>query len=875
MNFTHVTALTALLLGSAAPGPAAAAPPTIPAYRLANDVVPQSEAIRLRLDPAQDSYSGSVRIELSVKQPSLSFRFHGARMKLGKLVLTSGKTAVATRFQQEGALVTVTTDKPLSPGSYTLTIDFDNEFGKRAVGLYKAAQQGQNYVFTQFESADARQAFPCWDEPLFKIPFQLTLEIPTALEAVTGTPLVSTQPAGAWKTLVFAATKPLPSYLLAIAVGPLEFSPIPGLGVPGRVVSPRGQQKLAGMATELTAPILHALEDYFGTRYPYEKLDLIAIPEFWPGAMENPGAITYADNLLLVEPKSTGPRERRALANVTAHELAHMWFGDLVTMAWWDDLWLNESFADWMGDKITGQLYPQYHMELGEMQGIQGIMTADARPTTEAIRQEVTVAEQALNHVGLAYQKGKAVLAMFEQFVGPEKFRAGINAYLKAHAFGNATAADLWASLSQQTGQDIAPAMATFVDQPGLPLIDAQILPGGKVRLSQRRFANAGVTTTAQSWRVPIGLKFSDGKTVQEKTVLLDAPEKTFDILPGHAVTWLLPNAHGSGYYRWNVDRPHLLLLAQVASKQLSDRERIGFIGDLSALLDAGVLHGDDFLAAMAHFADDPVPQVISSLLGALGKVRTVFVTEDLKPRYAQYLRRTLAPAKARFGLSHKAGEEDSVTLFRPRLLEVLGEAGDDPDVAAFAKAEARKYLSGAEGGDPTLTEAVLTVAAAHGDRALFDELRSRFETAKIPQERRHFLSALGGFRVPALMDEALIYSLSDKVRPTEMFNIPFNMTDTASGRDRVFAWATKNYTAITARMPTPFVSQLPHMASGCEEPRLAAAQTFFAEPSHQVAGTLHELAKVQEQVKDCSALRKRESKAVMSFLANQAKGLK
>jgi alanyl aminopeptidase len=879
MNLKRATATMTLLLttmagtvagAAAGAAGAAGAVETVPSYRLANDVVPQSEAISLRLDPGQDTYSGTVRIELRVKQPAASFRFHASRMKLGKLELRAGTTLVPTRLTQEGVLATVTTDKPLAVGSYTLTMSFDNEFGRRAVGLYKMTQQGQSYAFSQFESADARQAFPCWDEPLFKIPFQLTLEIPAALEAVTGTPLRSQKTAGAWKTLVFEPTKPLPSYLLAIAVGPLEFVPIPGLGMPGRVVTPRGQQKLSGLATELTAPILHALEAYFGSRYPYEKLDLIAVPEYWPGAMENPGAITYSDGLLLVDPQSSGPRERRALANVTAHELAHMWFGDLVTMAWWDDLWLNESFADWMGDKITGQLYPQYHLELSEMQSIQGIMNADARPTTESIRQEVKVAEQALNHVGLDYAKGKAVLRMFEQFVGPDKFRAGINDYLKAHAFGNATAADLWAALSKATGQDIAPAMATFLDQPGLPLITAQLLPGGKVKLSQRRFANAGVSAPAQLWRVPVGLKFSDGKKVQHKTVLLDSAEKIFDL--GGAVSWILPNAEGSGYYRFTLERPQLLRLAEVAGKELAPRERISFIGDLAALLDAGVLHGDDYLAALAHFADDPVPQVISSLLNGLGKVRTVFVTDALKPRYAAYIRRTLAPAKARFGLTRKTGEEDSVTLFRPRLIEVLGQDGEDPEVVAFATAAARKYLTDMHSGDASLIEPVLQVAAEHGDRALFDELRGRFETAKIPQERRYFLGALGGFRTPELMDEALRYSLSDKVRPTEMFTVAFNMTDTAGGRDRVFAWATKNYATITARMPTPFVSQLPHMASGCEEPRLVAAQAFFTERSHQVEGTLHELAKVAEQVRDCSALRSRESKAVNSFLTAPAK---
>ena len=590
MNLKRATASAALFLLAAATCPEAAE--TVPPYRLANDVVPQSESISLRLDPAKDSYSGSVRIELRVKQPTTSFRFHASRMKLGKLELRAGSTPVATRLTQEGVVATVTTDKPLAVGNYTLAMSFDNEFGRRAVGLYKMTQHGQSYAFSQFESADARQAFPCWDEPLFKIPFQLTLEIPTALEAVTGTPLRSQKAAGAWKTLVFEPTKPLPSYLLAIAVGPLEFVPIPGLGMPGRVVTPRGQTKLSGLATELTAPILHALEAYFGSRYPYDKLDLIAVPEYWPGAMENPGAITYSDGLLLVDPQSAGPRERRALANVTAHELAHMWFGDLVTMAWWDDLWLNESFADWMGDKITAQLYPQYHLELSEMQTIQGIMNADARPTTESIRQEVKIAEQALNHVGLDYAKGKAVLRMFEQFVGPDKFRAGINDYLKAHAFGNATAADLWAALSKATGQDIAPAMATFLDQPGLPLIEAQILPGGKVKLTQRRFANAGVNAPGVrarneklTWLVP---KRSGSVELVSRVMhaLSEKSSSPAEGVPVGASVTVTSDATAAG-------RP-LATLCTVTAPEQSDATRVGSVVEKERPV-AVVVHAGSF----------------------------------------------------------------------------------------------------------------------------------------------------------------------------------------------------------------------------------------------------------------------------------------
>src|SRR5688572_2045978 len=402
--------------------PLAAAP-----LRLATDVVPRAQSISLTIDPARDDYSGIVVVDLDVRRPVTTFRFHSEEIALGQVDLRGPAGSVPiTHAAGEESTVEVSTSTPLQIGRHTLTISFTNEFDRRSVGLYKTTRGPSPYVFTQFQAIDARKAFPVWDEPSFKFPYQLTVKIPAQLSAVFNTPIANEAVRDGWKSVVFAPTKPVPAYMLAIAVGDFEFTPIPDLSIPARVVTVRGQSKLTRAAVEVTPPLLSALEGGFGIPYPYEKLDLIAVPEFWPGAMENPGAITFADRVLLSDPASATPSDRRSLASITAHELAHMWFGDLVTMEWWDDFWLNESFADWMGDKITDQLYPELGHAAAEIEGIQDVMSRDARAGTDPIRNPHADALEAMRNVGLAYNKGKAVLSMFESWIGPEKFRQGV-----------------------------------------------------------------------------------------------------------------------------------------------------------------------------------------------------------------------------------------------------------------------------------------------------------------------------------------------------------------------------------------------------------------------------------------------------------------
>lgn len=841
-----------------------------PAPRLGHAVDPTDQAVTLRLDPERKDYSGSVRIALAVHQRVSALRLHAA-MPLLSLNISGAAGAVGATHKQQGQEVVVSLAQPLEPGAYTLTADFQQAFGQKAVGLYRVVQDGRGYAFTQFEPADARLAFPCFDEPDFKIPYQLTLEIPPGMEAVSNTPVERDALRGGLRALTFKKTRPLPSYLLAIAVGPLEFAPIPGLSVPGRVVTPRGQRHLAARAVAITPKVLQAMESYFGTPYPYEKLDLIAVPEYWPGAMENPGAITYRDHYLLHDAKTETPEQHQTLVTITAHELAHMWFGDLVTMRWWDDLWLNESFAEWMGTKIASQVAPQYHLDVAAAQEAQDIMQTDARPTTEAIRQATSDPDEALRRVGLHYRKGKAVLGMFERWLGPERFRAGIQAYLRQHRDGNATSADLWAALQAAAGgAAVTQVIASFIDQPGLPLISVEVLPGGQVRLSQQRFHNAGVAVAAQGFRVPVSLKFSDGKVTGQRTVLLEGQSQTVTLTRGE-LAWVFPHAEAVGYYRWTLPRERLQALAQQAQQALSPAERVALLGDLAALLSAGLLPADELLRALGLLADDPDPQVLSALLGVLGRVHQALVTDELRGAFAGYLQKVLAPARRRFGLSPQPGEDPRVTLLRPELLEWLGARGEDPEVLGLAAQRAQAYLRDASSLDPSTAATWLGLAALRGDRALLTAYQRRFEGAKVPSEREHLLEALGRFQAPPLREEVLRYSVSGALRTHELLGLPFTAAEAPGARPAVFRWMTQSFDALAQRIPASFMPHLVQLASGCEEPLASEAQRFFTQPAHHRPGVDLALAKLQQRVSDCAALRRREGAALARFLRTSA----
>ena len=845
-----------MTLGILAAALLAAAAGNASTFRLGGDVVPVSQQVRLRVDPRQDSFRGSVRIELDVKRPVTHFHFHSADGTIESVRLNQNTLTHAADIEQT---VRVTAGSAIPTGRHTLLVDFSAPFNRSAVGLYKMVKDGEPYLFTQFEAIDARRAFPCWDEPSFKLPYELTLEVPTQYAAVANTPVAEESESEPWRTVRFAATKPLPSYLVAFAIGKFDFVPIEGLGVPARVVAPKGQGGMASLAVTMTQKLLSPQERYFESKYPFEKLDLIAVPEYWAGAMENPGLITFRDSILLVDSARATPTQKRDLARILAHEIAHMWFGDLVTMEWWDDFWLNESFADWMGDKITIQIYPELGLKMAELQIIQNAMNGDARASTVPMRNPNATPEEAIRTVGIAYNKGKSVLAMFEQWIGEEKFRRGVLNYLETHAWGNANAGDFFRALARHAPKGAAEALETFVDQPGLPLVKAE-WTNGTLRLSQSRFMGG----EPQAWKIPVTLRYNDGKKTQTTTVLLETPSKTVTL--AGKPQWLHPDAGAAGYYRWQIPSDAMRALAERSAEVLSPEERLAFLGNAGALLRAGSMQGDEYFDVLSRFGGDPHPQVVQAAINAAGQVELPFVTAENQSAYAAYLRRTFRPALDRIGMSRKADEQETVPALRSALILLLGEDGEDADVIAWAKESAAKYLADPSSVDPAVATAALAIAARDGDAALFDEYVKRFENPSSPADRARFLGVLGKFRRPELRARAFDYVLRGPVRPTELFNIPSAGNETAADRDVAYRWTTAHYEELAKRLPPAFLAFMPQVANGCEPARLKAAREFFA--TRKVEGMDRSFNRVSEQVNECVALRERELAHVNEYLS-------
>jgi alanyl aminopeptidase len=864
-------ALLALLL-SIVHGPSASAD----IVRLRTDVVPQFQRIELTLDAGESEYRGETTIELLVRSEVETFLIHAEHLNIESMKIQAGDEPIAVSFSVvDSATLRVEPQRALEPGSYTLTIPFTNDFDRRANGLFKVELDSLSYTFTQMEEDEAREAFPCFDEPWFKFPYQFVLTVPEDHLALTNTPIESESTKDGWRRVVFAKSPPMPSYLLALATGPLEVVDVPGMAIPTRVVTTRGQSHLTADAIRMTPPIMAALEAYFDSPYPFRKLDLIGVPEFWPGAMENNGAITFAESVLLLDPETVSVSQKRRLASVFAHEFAHMWFGDLVTMAWWDDLWLNESFASWLGDKIVHEVYPELGMEVSGAQAMQGVMGSDARPSSQAIRQPIVNIADLMGNIGAIYRKGEAVLGMFENWLGHDEFRGGIRSYIAQNQWSNATADDLWEALGESSGWDVGAAMSTFITQPGVPLVEVRAHDDGTLFLSQTRFSNYGVEPLPfEPWYIPLKLKYFDGQEIKDQTVVFSEAEMTLDLGTDGPPVWILPHAGARGYYRWLVPDHMLQSLAADAPASLTSRERVGYLGNLAALLDAGLLGGDEYLAAIHGYRNDPDPQVVSAVVSALGNVEGAFVADDLKPLFAPWVRATLGPALSRIGMEARDGEEETVALLRPRLIGWLADEGEDVETMAFARSVFDDYMKDPQAVDPGLISVSVGLACLHGNRELFEECKHRFETSEAPAERRRFLGAMGAFREPQLQQEALKYTLEGPLRPQECFTIPSGIANASDEQaEMMFQWMMVNYDRIALRMPPMYKGFLPFFAGGCSRERLEVAKVFFMEPEHKTPGVETRLAKLSDSVHDCVTLREREGDRVAAYLATFADG--
>jgi len=740
-------------------------------YRLPTSVVPARYDIRLEPDLDAATFAGEETITVTVLEPvseivlnAADLAIQSAAMQDSAGMVVEGSVALDTPAERARLLFPA----PITPGEWRLRLRFTGVLNDRLHGFYRSTYKdatgtAHTMAATQFESTDARRGFPCWDEPAFKAVFGVTLVVPEGLAAVSNTAVVSETPAGPGrKAVAFADSIRMSTYLVAFVVGELEATePVLVGKTPLRVWCVPGKKHLARVAEEIGAFSLDFFERYYGLPYPGDKLDLLAIPDFAAGAMENLGAITFRETALLVDETAASHTELERVADVVAHELAHMWFGDLVTMAWWNGIWLNEAFATFMELVAVDAWKPGWKRWVTFGVSRAAAMGVDGLANTRPIEFEVRAPRdcEAMFDL-LTYEKGASVLRMLEQHLGPEVFRDGVRLYLDRHRFGNAETSDLWRALGDAARQPIPEVMDGWIFRPGYPVVSVEP-EGSGVRLSQRRFTYLAQEAGADvPWRIPIVLRAWVKRGIVEKHLLLEAPELVVP-LPAPA-DWVVVNAGGHGFYRVRY-APPLLKKLTGALPRLAPIERFNLISDAFALTQSGAMAAPDYLDLTARFGEETDRNVWAALTGSFAYINRI-IAPELRPGLEALVRHRLAAAAERVGWEARPDESELERQLRGDLLRALGTLGNDPATQERARALYARYR-GDEVADPNVLPALIAIVAAAGGEAEYAEFRERFKRARTPQEEQRYLYALAGFRPPDLLRQTLAHTIDGEVR--------------------------------------------------------------------------------------------------------------
>lgn len=758
----------ALIAAFLAAGSAFAAEPHQDRVVLPKTAVP----IHYRLDIAPDAqaktFRGTVAITLKVVTPTKDIVLNAADLAFRSVSLSgrSEKPAVAFNEEQQTATLHYPTD--IAPGEYTLSIAYDGKIFDSPAGLFALDYAGvdgkKRALFTQFENSDARRFLPSWDEPGIKATYTLSVTLPANEMPVSNMPVEAEKPLpGGQKTVLFKTTPKMSSYLLFYGQGDFERISRKVDGVDVGVIFKRGDGAKATFALEAACEILPFYNSYFGTPYPLPKLDMIAGPgqsQFF-GAMENWGAIFYFEKTLLFDPKTSDEGDRRGAFITIAHEMAHQWFGDLVTMAWWDDLWLNEGFASWMEYKAADKLHPDWNIWLQGTRSKEYAMGSDARRGTHPIIQPITdvlQASQAFDEI--TYTKGAAVIRMLEDHLGEAAFRAGVRSYMQKYAYGNTVTNDLWTELEKASGQPVTEIAHGFTLQPGVPLISVTRNKSG-ITLTQSRFAVDDSGKEKLTWHVPVTVSAVDGKVLWRGIVGAEPVEVS---LPKGSVA--VVNAGQAGYYRTLYDSKLFAALAERFAG-LSPYDQLGLLSDTNALGRNGNAPVTDILVLLGKASpamEGDVQQAIASQTGGLAQLLKELPGEAMAKAYSAAV---LKPLFAQVGWDEKAGENSNTALLRSELIEALGRSVSDAAVIGEAKTRFEAFLQNPASLAPGIRSAVLAVVAKNADPATWEKLHQLAKATKNSMELREYYRLLGAAKDPAIAQKALDLSLSDDVPET------------------------------------------------------------------------------------------------------------
>ncbi|MEC9238797.1 MAG: M1 family metallopeptidase [Chloroflexota bacterium] len=780
---------------------------------------PSKYRIKLQPDLKNFTFDGEQSVDLLILEATSTIVLNSIDLEISNTTLHTNGTTLTSKsvtIDKDAETATLDFGETIQPGDARLEMVFTGELNDKLIGFYRSeytSQDGETRYLatTQFEPTDARRAFPCWDEPAKKATFEVTLVFSDEYQAVSNTPVVEEAvPGPGLKSVRFAETPIMSTYLLVFIVGNLtSIEERAAGGTTVGVWTTPGKEDQASFALDTSVKLLSYFNEYFGIPYPLPKLDHIAIPDFAAGAMENWGAVTYRETALLVDPDNSSAGTRQRVAEVIAHEMAHMWFGDLVTMEWWDDLWLNESFASWMGNKAVDWLFPEWemwtqfvNMDTNRALSLDGLK--NSHPIEQAVKNPAEVSQL---FDAISYSKGASVIRMLENFLGEESFRKGLNRYLSSHMYDNARTEDLWSALETESGRPVTAIMDSWVKQMGYPVLQVESdRTGGQTTLSvtQERFVydrflgDGGPDSDSDNevWRVPVSA--SRGSEESAVTVM-DGRQIQIDV-PGSGDGWVKLNPLQTGFFRVNYSTEDWQrLVPAIESLELHATDRLGVQNDAYALSRAGLLPVTQFLSLAQAYKNEGDASVWSDLASNLRDIEQLISDEAIHPAYQGFAREIFGPAARKTGWEPKSGEGHLDALLRST---VLSQAGiyHDPDVTAQATERFQKYLQDRETLAPDLRGVVFALAAQSGGKDVYDQIWGLEGETDLAEEKIRLLMSLTRFQRPELLNSTLADSLSAKVRSQDSITLVAGVAANPKGRDLAWEFVKDNWAEFDRR---------------------------------------------------------------------------
>jgi alanyl aminopeptidase len=849
-----------------------------PKLRLPDTAKPLSYVVDISIDPSSERFAGSVSINIALAKAVNLLWLNATELKIEGVRASRGKESFGVQTVPGGEnFVGFVFDRSVGPGRLLLTIRYDGSFRvQSSTGLFKEEDRGQPYVYSQFEATDARRAFPCFDEPSYKAPWLLTLHIPAGVTAVANSPVLAESVEAGKKTVRFRKTPPLPSYLVAFAVGPFEIVDAGRWGrkkTPIRIVVPRGHTGEARWAVEMTGPLLERLEGYFGTAFPFEKLDQLAVPKAAGfGAMENAGLILTEAPLLLAAPEADTFFFRRDSALVNAHEMAHQWFGDLVTLSWWDDIWLNESFAEWLARKLIQDWKPEWRTD-ERFQATSNALKKDMLASARRIRQPIQSTDDILNVFdSITYSKGAAVLGMFENWIGEKRFQTAVRRYLKARRWGTATASDFLAALNAEGDSGAAAALETFLDQSGAPLVtvdlDCSPPQAPRISLSQRRLVSAwAANADRRLWRVPACLSVETGGRTERICRLLAHESEALELTGRPCPDRVVARSGGTGYYRAAYAEGLFAKVLDSPAGSMSGAERAVFVDDTGALAQAGLVPAHAALELIPRFAADHSAYVVLGLVLIADDVRRG-LPPDLRPNFTRFLQRYLGERARAIGFEPRPGEDSEARFLRlVELPKLVAADGEDAALRGEARRLADGWITDRNSVDGDVAEIVLAATAEWGDPPFFEACRNAAKKTSDSREREQLLAVLGSFRDPALARAGAQLIATGEFGPMDAQYIAFYCRDNDPCREALWEAFRSDFDGFVRRLPPDVAGYLPSIFQFCSEERRREVEGFLRPRIDKLPGGPRNLDQTVESIGLCAARRAAQSEDIRAFL--------